>query len=202
VRHSGLHSDLRPHLYTPNAHSPRGELAIAVRTSTEPRALLGAIRGAVAAVDPDQPIANLRTMDDVIALSLAGRRFNMVLLGAFAALALLLSAVGLYGVMSYSVGQRLREMGVRQALGATRADVLRLVFGEALRTVLVGIVPGVLAALLLGRLVSSLLYGIPAADPVTFAAAVGTLTVVALAASLVPGLRATRVDPMITLRAE
>jgi putative ABC transport system permease protein len=202
VRHSGLHADLRPHLYTPNAHSPRAELAIAVRTSTDPRALLGAIRGAVAAVDPDQPIADLRTMDDVIAVSLAGRRFNMLLLGAFAGLALVLSAVGLYGVMSYSVGQRLREMGVRQALGATRADVLRLVFGEALRTVVIGLVPGVLAALALGRLVSSLLYGIPAADPITFAAAAGTLTAVALLASLVPGLRATRVDPMITLRAE
>ena len=153
-------------------------------------------------MDPDQPIASLRTMEDVIALSLAGRRFNMLLLGAFAALALVLSSVGLYGVMSYSVGQRLREMGVRQALGATRGDVLRLVLREALRTVLIGVVPGVVAALLLGRVVSSLLYGIPAADPLTFAAAVGTLTVVAVAASLVPGLRATRVDPMITLRAE
>ena len=104
--------------------------------------------------------------------------------------------------MSYSVGQRLREMGVRQALGATRGDVLRLVFGEAARTAATGLAPGVLAALALGRLVSGMLYGVPAADPATFAASVGTLAAVALLASLVPGLRATRVDPMITLRAE
>jgi putative ABC transport system permease protein len=202
VRHSGLDGDLRSHLYIPYAQSPRGDLAIAVRTAADPRALLGSVRTAVAAVDAEQPIADLRTMDDVIAASLAGRRFNTLLLGGFAGLALGLSAVGLYGVMSWSVGQRLREVGVRQALGATRGDVLRLVFAEAARTVAWGVVPGVLAALALGRLVSGLLFGVRAVDPLTFAVSVATLGLAAAAASLVPALRATRVDPMITLRAE
>jgi ABC-type antimicrobial peptide transport system permease subunit len=156
----------------------------------------------VAAVDPDQPIADLRTMDQVIADSLADRRFNMLLLGLFAGLALLLSSVGLYGLTSYTVGQRTREMGLRLALGAAPGQVLRLIFGESMRTVLLGVVPGVLGALALGRLLSGLLYGIPATDPLTFGACVAILSLVAVIASLVPGLRATRVDPMVALRDE
>jgi putative ABC transport system permease protein len=202
VRHSGMHSQARPHFYVPYAQSPRGDLAVAVRTTGDPQALVSAVRPAVAAVDPDQPIADLRTMDQVIADSLGDRRFNTLLLGAFAGLALLLSAIGLYGVASYSVGQRTREMGVRMALGAGRGQVLRLVLGESLRTVLLGLVPGVVVALAAGRLLAGLLYGITSADPLTFGAGVAVLGLVAVAAALVPALRATRVDPMVTLRAE
>jgi putative ABC transport system permease protein len=202
VRHSGMHSQARPHFYVPYAQSPRGDLAVAVRTTGDAQALVSAVRPAVAAVDPDQPIDDLRTMDQVIADSLADRRFNTLLLGAFAGLALLLSAIGLYGVASYSVGQRTREMGVRMALGAGRGQVLRLVLGESLRTVLLGVVPGLLVALAAGRLLAGLLYGITSADPLTFGACVAVLGLVAVAAALMPGLRATRVDPMVTLRAE
>jgi putative ABC transport system permease protein len=202
VRHSGMHSAPRPHFYTPYAQSPRGDLALAVRTTADPQALVPAVRAAVAAVDPEQPIAELRTMDQVIADSLADRRFNMLLLAAFAGMALILSSVGLYGITSYSVGQRTREMGLRMALGASPSQVLRLVFAESMGTVLLGLVPGVLGALAFGRLLSGLLYGIPPADPLTFGGCVAVLTLVALIASLMPGLRATRVDPMVTLRAE
>jgi putative ABC transport system permease protein len=202
VRHSGMHSAPRPHFYTPYAQSPRGDLTMAVRTTADPQALVPAVRAAVAAVDLEQPIAELRTMDQVIADSLADRRFNMALLAAFAGMALLLSAVGLYGITSYSVGQRTREMGLRMALGATPRHLLRLVFAESMWTVLLGLVPGILGALAFGRLLSGLLYGIPAADPATFAGCVAVLGLAALIASLVPGLRAARVDPMISLRAE
>jgi ABC-type antimicrobial peptide transport system permease subunit len=133
---------------------------------------------------------------------MSGRRSNMLLLAAFAGLALLLSSVGLYGVASHSVGQRTREMGLRMALGAAPGAVLRMVLRESLRTVLLGLVPGVLGALAAGRLLSGMLYGIPAADPVTFVGSVAVLAGVTVAASLAPGLRATRVDPMVTLRAE
>jgi predicted permease len=202
VRHSGKQSPARPHLYAAYAQSPYGELAVAVRTDADLSSLAPALRAAVAGVDADLPLADLRTMPDVVAGTMAGRRSNMLLLAAFAGLALLLSSVGLYGVASHSVGQRTREMGLRMALGAAPGAVLRMVLRESLRTVLLGLVPGVLGALAAGRLLSGMLYGIPAADPVTFVGSVAVLAGVTVAASLAPGLRATRVDPMVTLRAE
>jgi putative ABC transport system permease protein len=141
-------------------------------------------------------------MEQVIADSVSGRRFNLVLLALFAGLALVLSAIGVYGLTSYAVGQRLREIGLRLALGATPADVLRLVLRQSLMVTVLGAGLGLLASLALARLMSSLLFDVRATDPATFAATAGFLLLVALLASAVPGLRATRVDPAVALREE
>jgi putative ABC transport system permease protein len=202
VRHSGLHGDARGTVYRPLAQSPRGDLFFAVRTLGEAGALTAPVRAAVRALDPDQPVDRVRTMEQVIADSVSGRRFNLVLLALFAGLALALSAIGVYGLTSYAVGQRLREIGLRLALGATPADVLRLVLRQALTVTVLGAGLGLLAGLALARLMSSLLFDVGATDPPTFAAAAGFLLLVALLASVMPGLRATRVDPANALREE
>jgi putative ABC transport system permease protein len=144
----------------------------------------------------------VQTMDDVIAGSLDARKLSMILLGIFAALALLLSCVGIYGVISYVVGQRTHEIGVRMALGAQRRDVMRLVLGEGAKMALVGVVAGIGAALGLTRLMANQLFGVTAQDPLTFAAVTIVLTLVALLACYLPARRAVRVDPMVALRYE
>jgi len=145
-------------------------------------------------------IYNVATMNQVVANSLAARRFSMILLGVFAALALALACVGIYGVISYLVGQRTNEIGLRIALGAQRADVLRLILGEGTRTALIGEVFGIVAALGLTRLMSNQLFGVSAQDPLTFAAVASLLMIVAIAACYVPACRAMKVDPMVALR--
>jgi ABC-type antimicrobial peptide transport system permease subunit len=145
---------------------------------------------------------NVDTMDAVIADSLASRRFFMILLGIFALLALVLSSVGIYGVISYLVGQRTHEIGIRVALGAQRSDVMKLVLGEGTKMALIGVGIGIVAALMLTRLMSKMLFGVSAADPLTFGGVALLLTLVALAACYMPARRATRVDPIIALRYE
>jgi ABC-type antimicrobial peptide transport system permease subunit len=153
-------------------------------------------------VDKDQTVADIDTMDHIVAEAVARQRFSMLLLGLFAALALLLAAIGIYGVMSYSVVQRTREIGIRIALGARRADVLQMTVKQGLKLVGAGMVIGLLAAFLLTRVMASLLFGISATDPITFIGISVVLLAVALLASYVPALRATRVDPIVALRAQ
>jgi putative ABC transport system permease protein len=202
VRHSGLQSAARGTVYRPHAQAPHRDIFFAVRALGDPSTLAPAVRAVVRALDPDQPIDRLRTMEQVIIDSVSGRRFNLVLLGLFAGLALALSAIGVYGLTSYAAGQRLREIGLRLALGATRGDILRLVLGQSLRMTALGAGLGTLVALGAARVLSSLLFGVRATDPATFVAVVGFLLLVAFAASALPGLRATRIDPAVALRDE
>jgi len=160
------------------------------------------VRHEVARLDRDQPISDVRTMDERIGRSLSSRRFSMVLLALFAGLALTLAAVGIYGIVAYSVTERTHEIGVRVALGAQRRDVMAMVVGQGMAMTVAGTAIGVAASAALARLMSSLLFGVSAADPVTFVAIPLLLIAVALAACYVPARRATRVDPLQTLRSE
>jgi predicted permease len=177
-------------------------VAVVLRTEGDPTAVMGSVRRAVEEIDPREVIYNVRTMDEVVSSSFAARRLSMLLLSIFAALALVLACVGIYGVISYLVTQRTHEIGVRMALGAERSDVLRLVIGHGARMALVGVTIGVGAALGLTRLMASQLFGVSAYDPLTFAAVAMLLIVVAIAACYIPARRAMRVDPMIALRHE
>ncbi|HEX6806962.1 MAG TPA: ABC transporter permease [Gemmatimonadaceae bacterium] len=177
-------------------------VAVVLRTSGDPAAVMGPVRQAVAQLDPRDVIYNASTMRDVLANSLAARRFLMVLLGVFAALALVLACVGIYGVISYLVGQRTNEIGVRMALGAQRSDVMRLVVGDGARMALAGALAGIIASLAVTRLMAHQLFGVSAHDPLTFAAVALLLIVVAVAACYAPARRATRVDPVVALRNE
>jgi predicted permease len=176
--------------------------ALVVRTSIEPMSLAGSVRNAIWSVDKDQTVADIETMDHIVADAVARQRFSMFLLGFFAAVALLLASVGIYGVMSYSVAQRTREIGIRMALGARRTDVLQMTVKEGMKLVGAGMLFGVAAAFILTRLMASLLYGISATDPATFVGISLVILAVAVLASYVPALRATRVDPVVALRAQ
>lgn len=176
--------------------------ALVVRTTVPPMTLAGPVRNAIWSVDKDQPVADIDTMEHIVSGAVARQRFSMLLLAIFAALALVLAAVGIYGVMSYSVAQRTREIGIRMALGAQRSDVLKMTVKQGLALVGTGLVIGVVAAFLLTRVMASLLFGISATDPVTFLGISFVLLAVAVLASYIPALRATRVDPMIALRAQ
>ena len=176
--------------------------ALVVRTTVEPMSLAGSVRNAIWSVDKDQTVADIDTMDHIVAKAVARQRFSMLLLGVFAAVALLLASVGIYGVMSYSVAQRTREIGIRMALGARRADVLQMTVGQGLKLVGAGMILGLGAAFLLTRVMATLLYGISATDPITFIGISVVLLAVAVLASYVPALRATKVDPITALRAQ
>jgi len=173
-----------------------------VRTEVDASSLAPAVRGQVAALNKDQAVFNVRTMEQIVAQSVAPRRFSMLLLAVFAAVALVLAGVGIYGMMSYAVAQRTREIGVRMALGAKVSDVLKLVVGQGMKLVLVGVALGLVASVALTQTIKSLLYGVSATDPATFAAIATLLAVVALLACYVPARRATRVSPMVALRGE
>jgi predicted permease len=175
---------------------------LVVRTEAEPLGLAATVRKTVWEIDKDQPVSNISTMEDVLSESISRQRFSMLLLGIFAAVAMLLAAVGIYGVMSYSVAQRTHEIGIRMALGAQRSDVLKLAVGQGLKLVLIGVAIGLAAAFALTRVMSSLLFGISATDPATLAAISVILVSVALLASYIPARRATKVDPLIALRYE
>ncbi len=174
--------------------------ALVIRTSVEPLSLASAVRGAVWAVDKNQPVSDIASMEQIVAAAVARQRFSMLLLALFAGLALLLVTVGIYGVMSYSVTQRSREIGIRMALGAQKSDVLRMTLRQGLRLAIFGVAIGIAGALVLTRLMASLLFGVSATDPTTFAAITIILSAVALFASYIPALRAVKVDPMIALR--
>jgi len=179
---------------------PQG--AVVVRTKGSPAGLVPAIREAIAKMNGENVMFGVKPLDEVVADSLAARRFSMILLGVFAALALLLSSIGIYGVISYVVGQRTHEIGIRMALGAQRGDVLRLMLGEGMKMALVGVAIGIAAALGLTRLMTNMLFGVSAADPLTFCGVAFVLAAVALTACYIPARRAMRVDPMVALRYE
>jgi predicted permease len=210
VKPFGLDSDSLPHSYMPYQQltddTLNGSMAeainLAVRTSGDPASAAASIRTAVWSLDRQVPVTDLRTMEQVISESNAPRRFNMVLVAFFAGAALLLAAIGLYGVMSYSVAQRTHEIGVRMTLGALPADILRMVLGSGVSLVLIGILIGLAGALATSRLLTSFLFDVRPSDPLTFAFVALLLASVALFASMAPALRATRVDPMIALRDE
>jgi putative ABC transport system permease protein len=199
IRHRGLDADPAPEYYVSLAQDQERHMVLTVRSAQDPRSLASAVRREIQSIDPDQPLANIRTLEVVTAESIAPRRMSMVLLGAFAGIALLLASVGIYGVISYLVVQRTHEIGVRMALGAQRSDVLRLVVGHALKLVGIGTVIGLILALFSTRTLSALLYRVGAFDIMTFVFVTIALAAVALLASYIPALRATRADPMIAL---
>ena len=206
VRQAGLDREPLPEVYFPygeaGADRMLGESVLVLRTVVPPASVAGNLRQAVRSVDPSLPLYQIETMDEVIAKSLASRRLNLWLLGIFAAIALILSAAGLYGVISYLVAQRTREIGVRVALGAQNGDVIRLVMGQGAKLTLMGIALGLVGALLFTRLLESLIYGISARDPLTFLAIAALLAVVALLATWIPAERAARIDPLLAIRKE
>ena len=202
VRQSGLAGDVMPEVYSPELEDAGDALSFVLRVTGEPAGLIPAVRRVVAEVEPNQPLHNVMTMEQRLADTTASRRVNTALLGSFAAVALLLTVVGIYGVMSYAVTQRRREIGVRMALGAHTRDVLRLVVGNGLRLTLAGIVLGLTGAFALTRYLSNLLYAVSVTDPATFGGVALALTGVALLACWLPARRAARVDPMAALRAE
>jgi putative ABC transport system permease protein len=177
-------------------------MKLAVRTTSQPASLTSAVTAAIHSIDPTQPVVDVMTMDDLIATSLSQRRFSMFLLAAFAILALLLAAVGIYSVLSFAVRRRVREIGIRVALGAETKDILRLVVTEGMKPALLGLALGVAGALALGRAVASFIFGIATYDPLTFAAVAALLATVALLASIIPAYRAARIEPTRALREE
>ena len=202
VRYRSLETPSRVQLYWPHAQNPTSALSLAVRTSLDPASLSNAVRAQVAVLDRDQPIYRVRTMEQILSDSLARRRLLMVLLTIFAGCALLLAAVGIYGVMSYSVTQRAHEIGIRMALGARRYQVLKLVLAQSFILTLAGVIAGLIGSFALTKLMATLLFNVGAKDPATFAIVACGLTLIALLASYLPARRATLVDPMRVLRDE
>ncbi len=197
----GLRSDF-PEIYVPFWQSPRPRAAVAVRTAGDPASVTRSIAAAVNSIDPDLPLAGVRTMDEQVSDILAFDRFGMVLYGSFAALALLLAAVGIYGVMAFAVAQRTHEFGVRMALGAGSGRILLLVLKEGGTLAAVGLFFGLGGAYLVGRAMETTLYGVQALDIVIFSASAFTLLTAALLACYVPARRASKVDPLVALRLE
>lgn len=202
VKSNGLDDDAAATMYLPFRQAPRPWITFVARTAADPQSIVRPASQAVYAVDQEQALTSVRTMEQVLTESLSGRRFNMTLLMTFAALALALAAVGVYGVMNYSVMLRRRELGIRIALGARALDVLRLVLGQGLVLTLIGVGVGMVGAYALTRLMAGLLYGVAATDLLTFGSVSGVLIIVGLLASFLPARRATKVDPMIALRSE
>jgi putative ABC transport system permease protein len=204
VRHYALDTEPTPQFYLPYRQGPVQYMALLVRSSSSSSAesQVAAVRGQIWAIDKDQPIFNVKTMERFVAESVAQRRFTMLLLGLFAAVALVLAIIGLYGVMAYTVTQRTHEIGIRMALGAQASDVLKMVIGQGMSLAVVGVGIGLLAAFALSRMISSFLYGVSPTDPLTFVGVPLLLCAVAAIASYIPARRATRVDPMVALRYE
>jgi putative ABC transport system permease protein len=204
VKNAALDKPAGTELFLPYRQAPfgRGTVYVAVRTSRDPSSLVSSVRAAIRDIDPSLPLSQVKTMDEVMAGARSRPRFLTTLLGLFSSTALLLAAVGLYGVISYSVTRRTNEFGIRMAMGAERGDVVKLVLGQALGLALIGVVAGAVGALALTRLISGLLFGVSSFDPMTFAAMALVLIAVTALACVVPARRATKVDPLVALRYE
>jgi putative ABC transport system permease protein len=202
VKLDGLEAATRPALYWPYTQFNGLFNSVVVRTDAAPKAIVPALKAAIWSINGEQTIASIETMDQILADQFVARRFNLGLLGAFAGLALLLSSLGIYGVLAQAVQQRTQEIGIRMALGAERGDALKLVLSQGLTLSLVGIAIGIAGSFGLMRLMSNLLFGVRVTDPAAFVGAAVLLTTVALAACWIPARRAMRVDPMVALRHE
>jgi len=202
VLHNGLGESIALETYLPFPQNPWAYVGLAVRTRGDSSAIYGAVRSLVAQIDSELPVHDMRPMEQVVAETMASRRLTLCLVGAFAALALVLASVGIYGVMSYAVTERLHEIGVRVALGAQRRDVLRLVVGHGMRLALIGLLLGSVTAFFAARAMTTLLFGIRPSDPLTYIGITVVLGLAALAACYIPARRATSVDPMVALRYE
>jgi len=202
VRNRSLNAEPRPAYYLPQTQLPFNQMASVVKTTGEPHSLISVVTKQVSEMDQDVPVFSVKTMAEHLSTSVAGPRFSTTLLAIFAAVALVLTVVGLYGVMSYSVAQRTNEIGIRLALGAQSRDVLLMIIKQGGALILLGLVIGLGGAYLAMKLIESLLFGVKAKDPFTFAAVAVLLAIVALLACYIPALRATKVDPMNALRCE
>jgi putative ABC transport system permease protein len=202
VKHQGLRSGAVPEFYFAQAQMPVAAMTLVVRTTGDPYALVASARQTVQAMDPNAPVFGVMTAEEYLSRSVASTRFTMALLAAFAAVALVMTAAGLYGVISFAVSRSTREIGIRVALGAQGRDALRLVMGRGMRLTLTGIVLGLAAAYGVTRVMASFLFGVGATDPATFAGVALLLVAVAALACYVPARRATKVDPMVALRYE
>jgi putative ABC transport system permease protein len=202
IKSEGFEQPEQPHIYVSAFQSPSYAMAVYLRAEGDPSSLTQALRREVQTVDPNLPVFGERTMEDVVSSSLAQRRFALQVVGGFGVLALLLAGIGVYGVVAYSVSQRTREIGIRLALGASNGAILRWVFRQGMRLTLFGMAAGLVAALALTRLLRGLLFGVSAADPLTYGGLALLLAAVALLACYVPARRATKVDPMVALRHE
>jgi putative ABC transport system permease protein len=200
VKFQDLTAEARPTTYWPHPQLAYGTMTLTIRTAGDPLTIAPAVERAIRTLDKDQPVSDVRTMNQWVAKSLAQARFSSTLLTTFAALALLLAAIGIYGVMSYAVSQRTPEIGIRLALGAKTRDILTMIVGTALRLAAIGLAIGVALALALSRTLTSLLYETTGTDPLTFAAVVGVLGAVAVVASYLPARRAARIPPVDALR--
>ncbi|HEV3278146.1 MAG TPA: ABC transporter permease [Terriglobia bacterium] len=202
ARHEGLSQETEAEFYVPYLQSPANSMQLAVRTAADPDSMVSAVRAGIGDVDPDQPLYHVSTLQEVLSESLAPRRFNMLLLGIFAGIALALATVGIYGVMAFSVTERTHEIGIRMALGAERGNVLRLIVRQGLRLTLLGVILGIAGAWALTSFLASFLFGIAPRDPATFALVSVALVAVSILACYIPARRATRMDPMVALRYE
>jgi putative ABC transport system permease protein len=202
VKQNGLSRESHPHTYEPFAQAPDHFMTLIVRADADPAALVPAIRSQVFEIDGEQPLQSARTLETMVSNSIRQQRFTAIVLSIFAIAALSLAIAGLYGVISYSVAQRTHEIGVRVALGARSHDVLKLVVAEGMKLTIIGLVIGVVAALLVTRLISNLFFGVNATDALTFVSVSGVLLVVAFLACYVPARRAMNVDPLVALRYE
>ncbi|HKS42401.1 MAG TPA: ABC transporter permease [Blastocatellia bacterium] len=202
ARHEGLDSDPRAEIFVPHLQEPYGSMTYVVRTSSDPTLLLQAVKSEIWAVNKNLPFSSVATIDDLVSRSLGERRFNLLLLGSFAAIALMLASVGIYGLISFSTSRRTHEIGVRMALGAQTDDILKMVLKEGMRLAVTGVGLGLAASIALTRLLSSFLFGVSATDPITYAGVSLVLAAVALLACYIPARRAMKVDPMVALRYE
>ena len=204
VRHQSLDGEAKAEMYVPFTQIPNTERrpTIVVRTRIDPAGIMTALRNTVSAIDSALPLDQVETMEQIVSASVGQPRFRTILLAVFSLLALVIASVGIYGVMNYLVSQRIREFGIRVAIGATEGDVLRLVLRQAVVLIAAGLVLGLLRSAMFARLITGLLYGVSAMDPLTFVVVSLLLSAVALLASYIPAQRATRVDPLTALRYE
>jgi putative ABC transport system permease protein len=203
VKMEGLNQDSnRVQGYFSYAQIPSGAMTVVIKAAGDPQQLINSVRQTIAAVDPDQPIYSVRTMGDIRAESVAPERLNLTLMGIFAGIALVLSIVGIYGVMSYAVTQRTHEIGIRMAVGASPRQVFKLILGQGMILAVIGVVLGLVGAFALTRLMVTMLFDVTPTDPATFIGVAALLIAVALVACFIPGRRATKVEPVISLRYE